>query len=333
MKRTYYSSLSVLKALACIGVIWMHCGFPGITGKIVSYLFKFNVPIFFMISGFFLYSENKDIIREKLKNRIPHIFKLLLFAFLFYGLFSIFKACIIGDMSIGQWFNEAFVNYNFFIKIFLGTFFCGPMWFLYAQLWAYILLYILLAKFKIDKMYILIPLLLIVHIVVRFIIRKYDFQWYSATYFRTFYLYALPFILLGCYIGKNKEQIQNKYSNRILIVIAVISCMLQFVEYALMRESLDFYFSTIFYSLSLFILAVKNTDIGKGTSVEFLGKQLSMPVYIVHIFIIEILGNVMIVLNLPKVLLLIFSWLYPVLSVVFSILIGWLYYIVFNKNK
>lgn len=52
MKKEYVS-LNVAKAFACIGVIRMHCGFLGILGKIINYFFKFNVPVFFLIFGFF----------------------------------------------------------------------------------------------------------------------------------------------------------------------------------------------------------------------------------------------------------------------------------------
>lgn len=84
MQKEYFS-LNAVKAFACTGVILMHCGFPGIFGKIVIYLSKFSVPVFFMISGFFLYSNETDVIRKRLRKRIPKIGCLLFAALILYG--------------------------------------------------------------------------------------------------------------------------------------------------------------------------------------------------------------------------------------------------------
>ena len=50
--------LDFMKGLACIGVVFMHCSFPYPYGQVISFVFKFAVPIFFMVSGYYTYNED-----------------------------------------------------------------------------------------------------------------------------------------------------------------------------------------------------------------------------------------------------------------------------------
>lgn len=61
-------NLDFAKAIACMGVVIMHCSFPGVFGKFALYLFKFAVPLFFMVSGYFLFRPELDR-RAKLQNQ------------------------------------------------------------------------------------------------------------------------------------------------------------------------------------------------------------------------------------------------------------------------
>lgn len=220
--KKYFTSLNILKGLACIGVIFQHCGFPGITGKVVAYLFKFDVPIFFMIAGYFLYSESYEAIKNKLKRRIPHIGKLLLFAFVFYGLLSVIKEVVMGDIGISKWFAAHFVTISTIYKIFLGTFFCGPMWYLYAQLWAYVCLYFCCRRNILKYTLIIAPVFLVIHIVLRTYIKALGVEAYSACWFRNFLMYAIPFIITGFLIAKHQKALLNILTDKLLIAAALV---------------------------------------------------------------------------------------------------------------
>ncbi len=157
-----------------------------------------------MISGFFLSSSDNAVIRKRLKKRIPKIGILLLVAFVIYGGQNLITFVIINNGSFLEWISLNFCNYKVIEKVFLGTFFCGPMWFLYAQIWAYILLIIWIKKFRLENLYIPAIILLAFHIISRTIVRMMDVSWYSAEYFRSAILYALPFMVLGTAIADKK---------------------------------------------------------------------------------------------------------------------------------
>ena len=168
-----YASLDVLKGLACIGVILAHCSFPGLTGKVVLYIAKFNVPIFFMISGYFLYSTDPSRISERLERRVGSIGALLVLAFCINAAWSLAQSCVIGQVDPTTGLRESFPLRQIPHKLIFGTFFCGPMWYLYAAFWGYVSLYIISLRARLDvALWLAVPLLFI-HIVARSSIRLF----------------------------------------------------------------------------------------------------------------------------------------------------------------
>lgn len=132
------SNLDIAKAIACIGAVIMHCSFPGVVGKFVAYLFKFAVPLFFMVSGYFLFKPgmNKESKIKNLKRKARHIFFILLSA----------EALSAAYFVTGSLFNmesyalPALSISDILINCLTGTFFNGTLWFLYALLWSYLLI-------------------------------------------------------------------------------------------------------------------------------------------------------------------------------------------------
>ena len=88
-----------------------------------------------MISGYFLYSPEVSIVRERLKKRIRSIAALLATAFLLYGIWSFIENCLIGQIDLLIWVQNSFPLEQLPHKLVFGTFFCGPMWYLYAAFW------------------------------------------------------------------------------------------------------------------------------------------------------------------------------------------------------
>lgn len=63
-------TLNILKAVSAILIVFNHCTFPGILGDLFKGYGRISVPIFFMISGYYVFN-NGD---EKIKKKIKHIF-------------------------------------------------------------------------------------------------------------------------------------------------------------------------------------------------------------------------------------------------------------------
>lgn len=60
-------ALNFLKGIACMGVVFIHIKFPGNTVEIISKIFQFATPIFYMIAGYFSFNCNEATIKRKLK--------------------------------------------------------------------------------------------------------------------------------------------------------------------------------------------------------------------------------------------------------------------------
>ena len=139
--------LNFLKGCGCIGVVFIHVPFHGLAGKIVDQISSFAVPIFFMISGYFAYSTTGDA-SQKIIRRTKRICKV------FFGAIALYTAyilCIcIKQQCVGQWLSE-FLDWKQWIKILVMgdlDLFCGfHLWFLHAQIIAYIILLFIEKKF------------------------------------------------------------------------------------------------------------------------------------------------------------------------------------------
>lgn len=77
MTKIEYNSLYVLKAFAALAVLMVHFEFW--RRQYFVPLFNCGVPIFYMISGFFLYCEFVDDKRRRIKNSMKKILKIAIF--------------------------------------------------------------------------------------------------------------------------------------------------------------------------------------------------------------------------------------------------------------
>ena len=123
------NSIYILKAICCIIVIIMHCPFPGVLGRFVTYFLRFPVPVFFIISGYFLKDE-----LHSYKRRVFSTLRLIFEGEILCGVVRLIILMCNGGNFISFGFNG-----NSLVGICLfGTVFNGALWYLYASLWTYI---------------------------------------------------------------------------------------------------------------------------------------------------------------------------------------------------
>lgn len=71
-------SVNWLKGVACLLVVLNHFHGDGMWGNIVYTLSNIGVPIFFLISGYYLYNEDDNKVIEKLPKKIIHVTNLII---------------------------------------------------------------------------------------------------------------------------------------------------------------------------------------------------------------------------------------------------------------
>ena len=297
----------------------MHSSFPGIFGKLISYLFKFAVPIFFMVSGYYLYNSNLDK-KEKL-NKLQHkafrALKLLLFS---EGIYFIYNIILI-LFGIKTWQSISFNYYDVLINIFTGTFFNGTLWFIYALLYTYIIL-IILEKLNLNhpnRKYLIFALsILILHIVSRVILKNFSIydDYGLVRLFRSALLYGLPFVMIGYYLRSNKIKI--KLSFRKMSLLFFLGYCISIVQYLITKQSLDQDFGTLLSSASLFIYFISEKPINNWNLLGNIGQYLSTYIYILHEGVITFI-NIIITHG-------ILLWLTPILSIILTIILAILVY-------
>ena len=79
-----YNNLNAIKIMAAFFVVCIHIRFPGDFGNAVVAVARFAVPFFFMLSGFFSYYENKEVLNAKYKRKIRHLCTIFAGSFLMY---------------------------------------------------------------------------------------------------------------------------------------------------------------------------------------------------------------------------------------------------------
>ncbi|MCI8288049.1 MAG: acyltransferase [Lachnospiraceae bacterium] len=301
-------SIIFLKGIACILVILNHYHGSEMIGNVVYVISHFGVPVFFLTSGYFLY-DGADTV-EKLPSKMIHIFRLILLHIGLNVLDFITERIILLDnivrkdivvKDILSYFNAgSFKTTLFWSNSLFGT----GQWFLIALFEGYLVFWIIY-KIRIgsffEKYGIWIALILFLfHIPIRIALIKagisdiFGINTSDSLFVRNVWFDAIPFMLIGIWLRKNQERIFFS-KNRTLLLIAIGAMAVSIGEYFLTVLFLNgnsinsvLYFGTIVSVISAFIWAILfpegvNGKIGKGF--VYVGKNLSMTVYFVHVIV------------------------------------------------
>ena len=270
-KRNY--SLNILKGVCCILIVFNHCKFPGITGNLIENYARIGVPVFFMISGFFVSNNDK----LKVNKKIVKTMMMLIYSCLFWLIYNILRFYFIDNAQLFTYLNNL-INIKTIGKFILlnENPFWGHLWFINALLYCYIYQYIIIKFNKQKKVEIIEKVLaiclLIFYIIINIIIIKDDLS--NIYLIRNFIFMGIPFFCIGKHINVNKI-----YFEKIKILIIIVLFILLNIEILLYRSEL--YISSIFLSIYLFKLCLKNPN-NYNKLLDYIGDKISMYVYILH---------------------------------------------------
>ena len=326
------NTINFVKAIGCIGVILIHCGFPEYIGILFASLARFAVPFFTTISGFYLLSKNtQSISTSNLLRKIVHISKIIAYAELFALCFA-----IISGFAMNYDIVKSFARYTNTTGLLKLLWDNTPLtyvhyWYLYALLYCYITvitLYKVAPKCIFGKKISLCALFLFIAFYLMNIISNSELPFdflvpigqdgsLSAIY-NLFIFRSLPFFLTGVSIKFYERQIRaiRILSKRMLVstifVGAILSCLERFLW-----GDMQIYIGTHLIVLATFIFCIKYPD-GINKKIEWIGKELSMTIYIIHISVMEIVNWVGASFGLNNIPL--YYWLRPIITIVISLL-------------
>ena len=230
-------------------VVFIHIKFPGNTGEIISKIFQFATPIFYMIAGYFAFNCTEATI----KRRLVKIVKIFLWSFLCYFGYNLIIHLTNGDIIL-------WLKYNFdckaIIKIiaFCTVDYAYHLWYIIAMIETYLLWWLVVRKQKQDIMLKLIPILFATLIFLEVFCETNNYEWFWKINFAT---KALPYFLMGYLIKKNNEKILDKISFKSVIASGIVGLTIALVPVIFSTKIRFSMVGIIIYLVSLFIIAIK----------------------------------------------------------------------------
>lgn len=286
-------SLYILKALCAFAVILIHTGL--IYKGILAPLYRLAVPLFFMISGYFMVSENGNISVERPWKSLKKIFWINLTAtcvYLFYRLLlSIFHYFITGTTD----FYSIFLPKHFWENLLLSHPYVYSLWYLvaYMQVLLVVIFFVYIKRFSLLLK--IFPIFFIIGLLMGSYNLWMPFE--ELCYHRNFLTMGLPFVLLGSWIKVNQKKCLSFFDKTPLLIL-IFSIFAAYLEYTVLKLILhtrgDYYLTTILLSLAVFLYFIRSPYIGKDRKITkkliIIGRDFSLFLYLYHLLVANIIG-------------------------------------------
>lgn len=282
MNTSRNNSLDTLRGIACIFVILIHYPFPGIWGALIKSVCRTAIPFFFMLSGYYTNKTDKERtcieITRRIKNTInicagATVFSLLMEYIIYFRRQSIYE-------FIEEYFDAGKI---WRLIIWNDTGSITHLWFLFALLYCYLFLYVILLLNTSPSCYRIIGItafLLWVVLIILAEIFPICGKSVDHIYFRNALFTGFPFFWFGFRLRTKpfERKINFKFFFFVGIGIVIIE--------RLLIGNLENSFGITVLSLIVFIKAVNNPAGGEVNVLTVLGKEYSLLIYILHWYVI-----------------------------------------------
>lgn len=343
-KKSRNICLYFFEALGAIFIVFMHSNFPGDFGLFMYSLGKFGVPIFFAISGFFLYKNesSKEEIRSKLKKRIIRVSFLLLLSFIIYFTLDAVTSCT-GDNSInfGEYLARVFHWKKFIFFFALNYPFTNGIhnWFMIALIFSYLIIYLFPNLFfKNDKFLYAICSLIVILLIFRYVSLATHMQIFGVELAnewmcRSWFDIGLLFICLGIVL-KKKEDVLKKISMRTTVIMLFLSLAIMVTEQMLLKKLLgqyhSYYFGSIGCVIFMITLSIKKPSLFSNIKLLNLKGNWTAYVYIFHPAIITSLSLLFSSVGVQGIVL---DWFMPLMVLALSLILAILFNLLVETIK
>lgn len=308
-------NINFLKGIACMGVVFIHIKFPGITGEIVSKIFQFATPIFFMIAGYYAFECNIDTI----KRRLIKISKIFIWAILCFFVYNLILQIRNNDAIL--WIKNTF-GYKEILKaiVFCTIDYAYPLWYLIAMIESYLVWIIVVKKSKENLLIKTLPILFMALIISDGYCETNNYQWFWKINFLT---KSFSYFLMGYCIRERNQREKTNMHVKSGVITGSLGLIIALLP-TLFNTKVDFsMIGLVMYSISVFYLTVGLPQKQTQGIIEYIGDKLSLYIYIFHVLIadiIEICCRKMFMINFNDNL---FKWTLPIITLILTII--WAY--------
>lgn len=287
--------MHILKGVAALLVVLIHS--PFVWKEELMMLCRTAVPLFYMITGYFLINAEGEITQKRLTRLLWKILKLDLaiqLACMLFNLATEFSG--IESSLVDTSYSAVFSLRGFINTLTVGSHFGFHLWYLNSLIQALFVILLVVKWGKIKLLYWGIPLGLAANLLLGtygFLIDGDMSTGYRDFVSRNFFTCALPCIALGIWLRGNAGRLMRNV--RLTAGIAVAVLVLAAVEYsALSRCGVtrygNLFIFTIPLAVLLFLLALRVDGSGFRESLVRFGADYSRNIYLFHYFPLIIIG-------------------------------------------
>lgn len=287
---TAISSLYVAKCLGAFLVVLGHIPM----GSLRDWLYPLTlgaVPIFFMISGYFLYSEDERKSAQRAWRSIKKILPIFLLVTLFYWVLILPNH----GNTITTW--EQVLHFLIY-----GQLTTVHLWFLMAMLQA-LVVFALLFRLRLGRfLWLFIPL-----IVTPLIGAKYSFLVTGGEIRELYYVfnsvcYAFPFMALGYTMKKHETRLNRAPWSWLLVGSLAFAIAERPLLISMGYGNGDGPFMGSFlFAISLVAWGITHKRAGRGSFFETIGAKYSGCIYYFHIAVATLVGAIINRVGIPSI--------------------------------
>lgn len=211
-----------------------------------------------------------------INKKVKHVITITINACIFYTVFMMVMALAGKDVS---WIISKSGIFNWLVfnaPAWAGV--AGQYWFLFALLYTYIFYGILMRLGWLKQAYWLAGAMFVAYVVMAQGMHLAGHHVPNMIY-RNWLVEGFAYFMLGHWIHHHQDK--QKFSNNIFLTIVLVSTLLCWVERFFMGRDFGVNIVTIPQVFSMFLYAVYNPTLHKGT-IQEIGRRYSMFVYIIH---------------------------------------------------
>ena len=236
------SYLYAWEGIACMMVVLIHCRLPGRTGDLAAAYARFAVPFFFAVAGWFFFAGQPEkgagtdhrAIRKKALARLRRTACRTAWIWLVYTSYSLFRHLLAGESAI-SWMQAKFSSgerrifwlFNSGKVIYDWTYVYDHLWFLFALIYVYVLIFIfapVLRQWMKPLCVLLLALLFFGELLrIYYPVRPFDISIRTWYVLRNWLLEGMPFVLLGMWLRAHRCE-----RGWILILTGLVSTTAEF---------------------------------------------------------------------------------------------------------
>lgn len=275
-------SLDCFKAFAAFWVVVGHS--PAIWNDISNPRIYIVTPFFLVVSGYFLFSNNVDTIKSRIKKILPKTIKITLIANIVYYLYRLISSFIIYGTITPPFFH---IN-DFIIWAIFGFNFGGHLWYLTAYIWALVIIYVTY-QLNIQKcLYVFLLSFLVFNFLIPYNIIDINLAWHYEV---NFISVSLPWLIVGMLIRRYENMLNKILPTKYLVGIFIVALIARYIEKFIFITPNPRALFNVLVLPCLFLILLRHKAWGKDSAIYNIGHAHTQNIYIWHMLIIMIITH------------------------------------------